>query len=411
LFATPEYHAYWEEKYAEAFAGHPMRFETDRMDQQGQRVCNEIFLSPVFGNDGRVLEVFGVGHEITEQKVAEDLVRHQAARLNAIFENAANVMIWTLDRDFRITSFNEHFQRTTERNMGLLFEHGDDFVGTMREHLVDGRESSIVARYRNALKGQPQQFEAELKGAGGRSIWVETFLNPIMTDGKVKEISCMAYGITDRKRAEQQLRQSLGEKEVLLKEVHHRVKNNLQVISSILSLQTAHVDGDERILELLRVSRDRIRSMSFIHESLYQNKDFSSIDMATYIDGLSRNLVMSYSLNGKVTLERDLQRAELVLDQAIPCGLILNELISNAFKHAFPNGRTGVVRIKLSLVGDSVSISVTDNGVGLSEGFNTQHDGNLGLELVHTLVDQLDGKLDVKSGDGVTYLLTFGRYT
>lgn len=388
-----------------------MRFETDRQDHAGNRVCNEIFLSPVFSADGHVTEVFGVGHEITEQKVAEDLVRHQAARLKAIFENAANVMIWTLDPDFRITSFNQHFQNTTERKMGLRFEQGDDFVGSMRQRVMGGNEEQAVARYRAALKGQPQQFEVQLSGTGDRNIWVETFLNPITSKGKVQEISCMAYGITDRKDAEHHLRQSLAEKEVLLKEVHHRVKNNLQVISSILSLQTAHVDGDQRILELLRVSRDRIRSMSFIHESLYQNKDFSSIDMATYIDGLSRNLVMSYSLNGKVSLERDLHRAELVLDQAIPCGLILNELISNAFKHAFPDGRTGVVRIGLNLHGEQVSISVSDDGVGLPKGFNTQHDGNLGLELVHTLVDQLDGKLDVKSGAGVAYLLTFGRYS
>lgn len=410
LFASPEYHTFWEEKYAHAFAGNPMRFETDRPDQNGERVCNEIFLSPVFSGDGHVEEVFGVGHEITEQKVAEDLVRHQAARLKAIFENAANVMIWTLDRDLRITSYNDHFQRTTERNMGLLFEHGDDFVGPLRQRVAGTTVEAIIAKYRAALKGQPQQFEVELIGARGKRIWVETFLNPISTNGRVHEISCMGSGITDRKEAELRLLQSLGEKEVLLKEVHHRVKNNLQVISSILSLQTAHVDGDERILELLRVSRDRIRSMSFIHESLYQNKDFSSIDMATYIDGLSRNLVMSYSVNGKVSLERDLQRVELVLDQAIPCGLILNELISNAFKHAFPEGRAGTVSVGLTLTGEQVAISISDNGVGLPKGFNTKNDGNLGLELVHTLVDQLDGKLDVKSGAGVAYLLTFGRY-
>lgn len=410
LFATPEYHRFWEEKYGHAFSGKAMRFETDRSDQRGERVCNEIFLSPVFGPDGKVTEVFGVGHEITEQKVAEGLVRQQAARLKAIFENAANVMIWTLDKDFRITSYNGHFQRTTERRMGLRFEQGSDFISVMRKRVAQGGEDAAVARYKAARKGVPQQFEVELLDMDGRSIWVETFLNPITSEDGVMEISCMAYGITDRKEAEFKLRQSLSEKEVLLKEVHHRVKNNLQVISSILSLQTAHVDDDERILELLRVSRDRIRSMSFIHESLYQNKDFSSIDMATYIDGLSRNLVMSYSLAGNVVLERDLKRVELVLDQAIPCGLILNELISNALKHAFPGARAGTLAIGLGLEGDRVSITVADDGIGLPEGFSTKNDGNLGLELVHTLVEQLDGRLDVKTGHGVMYLLTFERY-
>lgn len=410
LFAQAEYHTFWEAKYQQAFAGKPMRFETDRIDQGGLRVCNEIFLSPVFGPDGNVTEVFGVGHEITEQKRAEDLVRHQAARIKAIFENAANVMIWTLDKDFRITSFNDHFQRTSERRLGILFNEGDDFIGTMRERVANGAAEPAIAQFKAARKGGPQQFEVQLRGEDGRAIWVECFLNPIAGERGVKELSCMAYGITDRKEAELKLRQSLSEKEVLLKEVHHRVKNNLQIISSIMSLQSGHVDGDERILELLRVSRDRIRSMSFIHESLYQNKDFSSIDLGSYIDGLSRNLVMSYSLTGNIALERDLKRVELVLDQAIPCGLILNELISNSFKHAFPNGRPGVVRIALNLSGEQVSITVKDNGVGLPEGFNTKNDGNLGLELVRTLVEQLDGKLDVKTGDGVAYLLTFERY-
>lgn len=410
LFAPPDYHGFWEKKYRIAFEGKPVRFETDVVDQRGEHVNNEIFLSPVFGSDGTVTEVFGVGHEITEQKRAEDLVRHQAARIKAIFENAANVMIWTLDKDFRITSFNEHFQRTAERRLGILFNEGDDFIGIMGQRVANGAAEPAITRFKAARKGGPQQFEVELWGDDGRSMWVECFLNPIAGDKGVKEISCMAYGITDRKEAELKLRQSLNEKEVLLKEVHHRVKNNLQVISSILSLQTAHVEGDERILELLRVSRDRIRSMSFIHESLYQNKDFSSIDLATYIEGLSRNLVMSYSLTGNIALERDLKRVELVLDQAIPCGLILNELISNAFKHAFPDGRAGVVRIGSNLEGDRVSISVTDNGAGLPEGFSPKNDGNLGLELVRTLVDQLDGKLDVKTGEGVAYLLTFERY-
>jgi two-component sensor histidine kinase len=410
LFAPLDYHRFWEEKYAYALAGKAIRFETDRLDQRGNRVCNEIFLSPVFGPDGSVTEVFGVGHEITEQKLAEDLVQQQAARIKAIFENAANVMIWTLDRDHRITSFNGHFQRTSEHRLGIQFSEGDDFVGFMRAHVADGAAEPAIAKFIAARNGTPQQFEVELRGDEDRAMWVDCFLNPIAGADGVQEISCMAYGITDRKEAEIKLRQSLSEKEVLLKEVHHRVKNNLQVISSILSLQTAHVDGDERILELLRVSRDRIRSMSFIHESLYQNKDFSSIDLATYIDGLSRNLVMSYSLTGNIQLERDLKRVELVLDQAIPCGLILNELISNAFKHAFPNGRAGKVHIGSNLVGNQVSITIADDGAGLPEGFHTDKDGNLGLELVHTLVEQLDGKLDVKTGPGVSYLLTFERY-
>ena len=209
--------------------------------------------------------------------------------------------------------------------------------------------------------------------------------------------------------AQTELLKSLNEKEVLLKEVHHRVKNNLQIISSIFNLQSAHVGEDQRMIGLLRDSRDRIRSMSFIHESLYQTKDFSSIDLADYIDGLSRNLVMSYSLNGKVDLQTDLQQVHLVLDQAIPCGLILNELISNALKHAFPNDRSGIINIALQLMDEQVRITVRDNGVGLPPGFTPETHSNLGLELVDTLIGQLDGAMQRTSESGVSYLLTFER--
>ncbi len=408
-FATEEYHAFWEKKYAEAFSGRPVRFETDVLDQNGGRVCNEIFLSPIFDQEGHVNEVFGVGHEITEQKKAEDRVRENSARLQAIFESSANMMIWTLDKDFRITSFNERFQEAIQEDFGITLGMGDLFVAEASQKAAGSNHGRYTDRYLNALKGKPQQFEAELVDRTGRTIWVENFVNPIIVDGRVQEISCLAYHITERKEAQRELMRSLAEKEVLLKEVHHRVKNNLQIISSIMNLQSAYVGDDERLKDLLHHSRDRIRSMSLIHESLYQHKDFSSLDLAAYVDGLARNLVMSYSLNGKVELNLDLRSTNLVLDQAIPCGLILNELISNALKHAYPNGAAGMVDIRLRCEGDRVELTVSDNGIGLPEGFDPHVQGNLGLELVRTLVDQLDGRIEITSGSGVTYLLTFER--
>ncbi|HNK67330.1 MAG TPA: PAS domain S-box protein [Flavobacteriales bacterium] len=413
-FASAAYHAFWEEKYAEAFNGKAMRFETDVTDREGRRVCNEIFLSPVFGIDGTVDEVFGVGHEITEQKEAEDLVREQAARLKAIFENSANMMIWTLDHDYRITSMNEHFVLSNERAMGIRFELGDNFIKHLMDRVADKRYQPVVDKFAMALSGKPQQFEVELKNHAGRSLWVENFLNPITLDGQVVEISCQAFGITDKKESQRKLLDSLHEKEVLLKEVHHRVKNNLQIISSIFNLQKQYVDDHPRTLELLRDSQDRIRSMSFIHESLYQTKNFSHVDLAAYIEGLTRNLMMSYSLNGKVELELDLRPVELVLDQAIPCGLILNELIGNALKHAFPDGAAGRIAIGLHADGDQVRIRVTDDGRGMPPDFDHARHANLGLELVDTLIGQLDGHIERSNpapgrSQGVSYLITFGR--
>mgnify|MGYP000084712765 FL=1 len=408
-FASESYHAFWEEKYREAFTGRPLRFETELTDAQGRYVSNEVFLSPVFSADGRVREVFGVGHEITEQKLAERTVRDQAARLTAIFENSANMMVWTLDREFRITSLNDHFRESSAEAFGYTPRVGDAFLEHMLERVAPAERRSIRTHYEAAMKGKPRQFEVEMHDTDGRTRWVENFLNPIRVDGHVSEISCLAYGITDKKEAERQLIERLRENEVLLKEVHHRVKNNLQIISSILNLQTAYVGHDPRMLDLIRESQDRIRSMSFIHESLYQNKTFSSVDLSTYIDRLARNLVLSYSLSGKVELRTNLERVELVLDQAIPCGLILNELISNALKHGYPDGEAGVITIALSCRDGRVTVEVADDGIGLPQGFDAERDANLGLQLVATLSEQLDARLERHSGPGVRYFLTFDR--
>jgi two-component sensor histidine kinase len=351
--------------------------------------------------------VFGIGHEVTERVVAEELAGEQAARLKAIFDSAANMMIWTLDRDLRLTGFNERFKEAVGEDFGAHIALGDIHVGRSASGPDVSGAGNYRDRYLAALKGKPQQFEAELTARDGRTIWVEHFLNPIVVDGRVQELSCLAYHITDRKMAQAELLKSLHEKEVLLKEVHHRVKNNLQIISSILNLQTGYVGDDPRMLELLRDSQGRIRSMSFIHESLYQNKNFSSIDLAGYIDGLSRNLMLSYSLTGKVDLVKDLEPVQLGLDQAIPCGLILNELISNALKHAFPDGRQGLIWIGLRTKGRTVTIQIADDGRGLPSGFDEKRDANLGLELVHTLIGQLDGRIERTAGTGVAYLITF----
>jgi PAS domain S-box-containing protein len=408
-FASEAYHRIWEERYAEAFAGKPLRFETDLVDQHGRRVCNEIFLSPVFDAEGNVGEVFGVGHEITELKVAEEQVREQAARMQAIFDSSANVMICTVDRELRLTSFNEHFRRSVEQDFGVRFRIGDHYLDKQASRAAGPNDQRYRENFFAVLReGKPRRFEARLTGLTGRTIWVENFLNPIMIDGHVQEISCLAYHSTESKEAQLELERSLAEKEVLLKEVHHRVKNNLQIISSIFNLQTAHVGDDQRVLALLRDSRDRIRSMSYIHESIYLNKDLSSVDLAGYIESLGRNLIMGYDLGGRVRLETALEPVELVIDEAIPCGLILNELISNALKHAFPDG-SGTIRVELTTSGDRVRVSVRDDGQGLPAAITATHGGNLGLDLVRTLADQLNADLDIASQGGAAFSLTFER--
>ena len=185
------------------------------------------------------------------------------------------------------------------------------------------------------------------------------------------------------------------------------MKNNLQVINSILNLQSSYVQ-DERTLEIINESQNRIRSMSYIHESLYQTKDFSSINFSDYIKNLVQNLVHSYQLfTDKISLEFELEQVKLALDQAIPCGLILNELVSNSLKYAYPASQKGKIIIGVKENEGKLQLSVEDFGVGLPEKFDIENSDSLGLSLVFTLVDQLDGQLSLKTHGGTKFYITF----
>lgn len=412
LFAPQEYHDFWKAKYDEVFAGKTVRFETDRTDRNGERVCNEIYLSPVLDQDGIVVEAFGIGHEITAERVAEARVREQAAKLNAIFESSVTVMMWSLDREFRITACNKHFRHMMKQSLGREIYIGDNLRKSFLKIVSEEMDKAFLELYGAAFNGKPGHYEGSLVMHDGSLMWAELFISPIVTEGVVHEVSCMAHDITEKKKAEHDMLENLREKEILLKEVHHRVKNNLQIISSIFSLQRDHVGGDPRSLALLLESRNRIHSMSFIHESLYQNKNFNQVDFAHYVQGLCQNLVMSYSLSGKVRLHTDLQHIMLDLDKAIPCGLILNELISNALKHAFPGGRGGVIRISMKESGSTIQIGLEDDGTGFPMGYTDESDKGLGMELVQMLMEQLDGKAtrtSLNGTAGTAYLITFER--
>ncbi|MBL7918366.1 MAG: sensor histidine kinase [Bacteroidia bacterium] len=199
--------------------------------------------------------------------------------------------------------------------------------------------------------------------------------------------------ITSEKKSAEKLTQSLKEKEVLLKEVHHRVKNNMQIISSILNLQSSYTT-DEYILNLLRESQNRIKTMAYIHESLYQNKTFSSINFNDYLGQLTNNIIHSYSVNSEqIELKINCEKVILNLDVSIPLGLIINELVTNAIKHAFPGARKGIISINLATQNNFVLLTVEDNGIGMQEDLKPENSGTLGLQLVYTLVDQIDGKI------------------
>jgi two-component sensor histidine kinase len=216
------------------------------------------------------------------------------------------------------------------------------------------------------------------------------------------------FDISDRKRAEADLQVSIKEKELLLKELHHRVKNNLQIISSIFSLQSQHVDNPE-IRSILRESQNRIISIALIHEKLYQSDTIANLNLAEYIETLAINLFTSYGISSKdIRLNLNVCDVYLNIDTAIPCGLIINELVSNCLKHAFLDRASGEVSITLSVLSEGVlNLKVHDNGIGIPENLDIKKVSSLGLSLVDALVFQIKGELSMSNQNGAVFQIIF----
>lgn len=266
----------------------------------------------------------------------------------------------------------------------------------------DGRRKGLVVVGRDVT--QRKRVEAELQRYKEQLEHLVDERTAALADANVH----LQTEIAERRIAEERLKASLAEKEVLLKEVHHRVKNNLQIISTLLDLQTETI-YDEHSLRSFRDSQDRIKAMALIHERLYQSRDLASINFAEYVNNLAGFLFHSYVQDpDQIFLTVNVRDVILEIDQAIPCGLIINELISNCLKHAFPDGRKGEVAVTCHSDGDGlVMLEVSDTGVGLPPGVDILNSGSLGLQIVYTLVRQLQGNIEMQSGHGASFTITF----
>ncbi len=331
------------------------------------------------------------------------------AKLESIFNSTENLMIWTMNPDFGITTLNENFRESMKEQFGLNIRRGSNIRKDLETMMAPTHNQGQLDAMDEALRGRPQQFEFALRDKNGNTVWMLAFVNPVYIDERLEEVSCLVYDNTQRKQIDRRIRESLKEKEVLLQEVHHRVKNNLQVISSILSLQSSYV-SDERTKELLKESQQRIKSMSFIHETLYRTTDFSSIDFRGYLQALASNLFQSYQTGqAEVKLVTKLDPVNLSIDQSVPCGLIVNELISNALKYAFRGRKKGKITLEIRERKGQVTLRVADDGIGLPADFQFAEQDSLGIQLVYTLTEQLDGTLDVRSVKGTAITITFEK--
>lgn len=275
-------------------------------------------------------------------------------------------------------------------------------------HIEDRRTYASSPRTRPMGAGRPLTGRTR----DGAELPLEISLSPMHLEGRTLTMS-IVRDITERRRAQELMQASLREKEALLREIHHRVKNNLQITSSLLRLQESAID-DPQAREVFAGAQHRIRSMALVHEKLYQSTNLSQIDFGNYIRTLGDLLMRSFAPDpSPMTLQVSGATVLLSIDVAVPCGLIVNELLSNSLKHAFPDGRPGTIEVELEDRGDGTcQVSVRDDGVGLPPNLDPATVTTLGLQLVAGLVQQIDGTLTVDSGsDGTAFNIRFPMRT
>lgn len=396
-----EYNSSWNGKYAEVLRGKSLEFDTERTTLAGKKVYRHIFLHPIYDDENSVIEVSAIGYDISAQKRAQEEIISKQSQLSAII-NTTDDIIFSIDKEFRLLEFNDVLAQIIRKRTGREAKTGK----VIFEFLPPEQVPSLRKTYQEALEGSGTVV-TEVFIVDGDERFYEAHYNPIKIGGSITGVAVFSRDITEKKRSEESTLKSLKEKEVLLKEVHHRVKNNLQVISSILNLQTAYL-RDKGTINLLKECQNRIKTMAFIHESLYQNKDFSQINFSEYIITLVKNLFYSFETNQqKIKANFDVDPILLNLDTSIPCGLIVNELVSNALKYAFDDGREGAIFITLKKQAEKIKIVVADNGRGLPDKLDFRNTETLGLQLVSTLTEQINGTISLNKNKGTTFEIIF----
>jgi len=336
---------------------------------------------------------------IVEEKTGK--LTESESRWRSLTENSPD-HIMTLDRDANILFINHAVpDLIKEEVIGSSF-----YDYTLKEYKPIARECFE----RVLTTGKPDQFESVYRAKDGTHLYFESRVGPITSpdSNEIIGLTVSFRDISDRKLAELRTRESLREKEILLKEIHHRVKNNMAIISSLLLLQADTFD-DPKIVRVLQASQSRIRSMALVHEKLYQAENLAKIDFSEYIKSLAMHISQLRDVDSnKVSLIINVENVFLGIDLAIPCGLVINELLTNAFKHAFPGHKTGEIHIHMRVKDNqSYELVISDNGVGLPGHIDIQNPSTFGLQLVHLLNQQLAGAIEVNREKGTTFTIEF----
>ncbi|MDO5837019.1 MAG: PAS domain S-box protein [Methanobacterium sp.] len=340
--------------------------------------------------------------DMTELQRSKIAIKESQERFKSIFENAAEAII-LFDCQGNIVEFNGKFKETFGIKNGEII--GQNFVkmGTMMGmHPEESRQIINDLITGNELK----QVEWILKNINGKQIVFRVRPSLIKTKTSVIGILLIMEDITELKNVENSLKNSLEEKEMLLREIHHRVKNNLQIISSLLSLQRLQVENPQTA-DILWECQGRVRAMAMIHENIYQSQDIGRINFKNYVEMLLYDIYNLYRVDKKlIILEMLIEGVEMGIETAMPCGLVINELATNCIKHAFPHGN-GTLKIELKTDGDLHLLIIEDDGIGLPENLDPQKSKKLGLMVVNTLVNQLNGEMEIDRTNGTKFIIKF----
>lgn len=388
--------------------------DTKEVDREGNILY---FRNSYFGyvHNERLHWVWGFQLDITDRKRAEEALRESEEKHRNLFETMTQGIIY-VDASGEILTANPAAQRILgltldqiksrtayDSDWKAIHEDGSEFLSESHPSVFALKSRQEV---RNVVMGVYNPKSDEYR-------WININSVPQYTPGKTEPFQAYSIfeDITDRKRAEEQIQKDLEEKKVLLREIHHRVKNNLKIVSSLLSLQVNHIK-DKHTRDIFDESRNRVRSIELIHEELYRSKEFSKVSFEEYIEILARHLYNAYYPEpGRIELEIKVEDVSLGIDLAVPCGLIINELISNAFKHAFPPSFEGKGKIEIALhptEAGEIELIVKDNGVGIPENLGIHNVESLGIKLVIIMAeDQLNGKVRLERREGTKFSIRF----
>jgi len=381
------------------------QYEVEMVSREGDTV--NMLLSASL--TGKVIS--GMLMDITLRKKAEKALQDSEEKYHTLFEsNPTYTILVSLEGSILdVNSAASEFAGISSQELiGKNFPELQIFPN--EEDIKFQRSKFLLALQGETIK----PFQYQLIDYKGNYSWVESQLVPIKKDGEINSILVISKDITERKKAMDGLERMVDEKNILIKEIHHRVKNNMQIISSLLNLQSQHLKADEQFaVSILKESQNRVKSMAMIHENLYQSKDFTHIKFEDYITRLVYELFYSYSGDAdKIRLVVDVDDVNLNMETAVPCGLIVSELFTNSVKYAFPEDQEGEIRVSLKQEPGTDDtrefiLTVSDDGVGFPPDLDYRNTETLGLELVNNLTRQIDGNISLDLTQGTKFTVKF----